>query len=612
MNNDPHNDPRANRIQRFLSGLLFGLFAATLFLLLFGAYCTFTHKKWAMSDYGVYVNMLWNTGRGDWFRCLVDKSYLSNHLSFSLAPVGLLFHAWDSPLLLMVVQWVAFCGGCLFIARACARHRLPPVMTAAALFFYAAWPFTQSVLLSSFHGVCMYLLLLPWLYYTCAFNRRWAFLPLILLLGLREDAFFYALPVLLYFAVRDRWTGGYAYAAAALLYGWLALFVLYPWINGVSLFARRGDEVSADAVGALFSSDGLRARAGSMLLIGLPFLPLIRRGVGRAALLAAVPVVFTMASGFARQHELRNHYPAIVMAGMVMGMTEALGTGWDRTRRRPWDRPETFAALLLGLTVAAHLHAGFLYFGRHYHARVGWPHASGRMILRAAKQIPKEGVLVVPFELGGVCANRADVLSWRNYKPAKHAMDLVFCRLDHLVGRRGKPYRDLLARDGFGVRYFDGHYVTMQKSWPASRNAEALDAAARYARTVPMARTLCHAGRNLMDRQGDGVRHWKPGKTKPPITVAFGKGIRLEPGSYRAILRFRSVPPAKGSDWGRFELFAGKANEPLTAAPIEASNDLDYREQTLTFAVGEAAAVEPRITAGWAPLWLLDVEFQPR
>lgn len=601
--------PRRVKGSVLFAAVLLAVFFIALFLLLFGAYCTFTHKKWALYDYGIYTNMIWNCGHGDWFRCLVDRSYLATHLSFSLALIGPLFLAWDSPLVLMVVQWVAFCGGCLCVYKACRRHRLPQVVTAAILCFMALWPFTQSVLLSSFHGVSMYLLLVPWLYYTCAFNRRWTPLPLLLLLGLREDAFIYALPVVMYFAIKDRWTAGYVYAGVALLYGLAASLLLFPWINGLSLFERRGGEVSAAAVLDIFSAEGLRARAWGMLWICLPFLVLIRRNMGRAILLAMVPVTVTMASGFARQYQLRNHYPAIVMAGMVIGMVEALGSSRSRQRCGWWDNPAVPAGLLVMLTIVAHAANGFLYFGKQYHRRVGVPHGTGPLILKAVGCIPKQGLLVVPFHLGGACANRPDILAWKHYDPDKHDMDLTFCRLDDIRGSLGTKYRKLLEEEVFGVRFFDGRYVLFQKGWPCDRNAEVAEAVDRAAMTLPLVRTFQHAGRNMTDRNGEGVRHWKPDRGRTPVTVAFGKSISLDPCRYRAVLEFRSVPPETDGAWGRFDLFEHGAETPLAGAEIEPSDSREYREQVLEFTLDETMRVEPRITGGLARLWLLTVEF---
>ena len=465
----------AGWIERGTSAVLFGLFLTGLVLLLFGAYCTFTHKKWAIYDYGVYTNMIYNSGRGDWFRFLVDRNYLNTHLSFSLAPLGLLFWIWDSPLVLMVTQWVAFCGGCLCVGLACLRHGFPRVVILAILTLYTLWPFTQSVLLSSFHGVSMYLLLLPWFYYVCSFSRRWTPLPLVLLLGLREDAFLYAIPILLYVAVRDRWTAGYIYAAAALAYGLVAIYGLYPWISGRPLAARR-PEVRDARLLAIFDWEGFRARRWGLLFVLLPLLPLVRRGVWRACVIAFLAVAIGVASGYQSQYQLLHHYPAAVMASLIVGMVATLGSGAARKATGPWHHPLVLSGLLLGVTLWAHHAHGFLAYGARFHPRVSYVDATGPRILRVARQIPKEGILVVPDGIGGAFGNRPDLLSWRQYKPEKHDVRLVFCEQRELKSGPEAPCRTFLDKGGFGIRYTDDLYVVLEKERPTPGSKSALRA----------------------------------------------------------------------------------------------------------------------------------------
>ena len=244
--------------------------------ILYGAYCGFTSGEFAFFDYGVYTNTAWNLGHGNGFTFLVDKSYLTTHLSFSLMLLGPLFHIWDHPFLLALAQWLMLIGGAILIWRAASRAGVAQARIAALLFLFVAHPFTQQVLLCSFHGVGFYYWLLPWFYYTLAYRRRWCWMPWILLLGLREDAFITLLPLLLYFAIRDRWRAGYVMAVLSLLYGISAIFILYPAINGISLFERRGTEI-AGLDGLVKGSNALAARLRSLWWIFLPLVPLAGR-----------------------------------------------------------------------------------------------------------------------------------------------------------------------------------------------------------------------------------------------------------------------------------------------------------------------------------------------
>jgi hypothetical protein len=56
-----------------------------------------TWGKFQLVDYGLYVNLIWNTAHGRPFRLLVDESYLTRHLSFTLALLAPFFWIWDHP-----------------------------------------------------------------------------------------------------------------------------------------------------------------------------------------------------------------------------------------------------------------------------------------------------------------------------------------------------------------------------------------------------------------------------------------------------------------------------------------------------------------------------------
>lgn len=123
------------------------------------AFFAFTSFKFTLTDYGRYVNTIWNCAHGHPFRLLTEYSYLNTHLSFTLALLAPAFLLWDHPFSLWVAQWLLTLIGLIIMWRAAVRHRIPGEITAAFLFFYIANPFTQCVLLSEFHGVNLYLLL---------------------------------------------------------------------------------------------------------------------------------------------------------------------------------------------------------------------------------------------------------------------------------------------------------------------------------------------------------------------------------------------------------------------------------------------------------------------
>ena len=220
--------------------------------LLYSAWCALTWSKFTLFAYGIYTNMIWNSGHADWFRVLVDDSYLCTHPSFSLALLGGLFYLWDNPFLLSLVQWIMMVSGALVLVWVLNKSKSPLWAAAGVIVFLAGYKYTQGLLLSEFHTVGAYMLLLPWLYYTCIYAKRMSWIPLLLILGVREDAFLFVSPMLLYFAIRERWKGGYILFSVALCYGILAITLLYPAINGYSLLARRSGDMSGMS-GAFFA-----------------------------------------------------------------------------------------------------------------------------------------------------------------------------------------------------------------------------------------------------------------------------------------------------------------------------------------------------------------------
>ncbi|MDA0990348.1 MAG: DUF2079 domain-containing protein [Verrucomicrobia bacterium] len=588
-------------MQRALTGLVWILACLTVLLLLIGLYSTCSWRPWAMSDYGVYSNAIWNCGFGHPFKVLLDRSYLTTHLSFTLALLGPCYRIWDHPLLLMVVQWLLYVAGWLLLWRAAVRHRLRRDVTAALLFFAAAYPLNQTAMLSSFHGVVLYLFLLPWLYYTLSFCKRMVWLPLALLLGLREDAFLFAVIPLLVVAYRDRWRAGWVYAGLALLYGVLALTVLFPLITGMTLLERRGGELGDAGVRILFDHEALMVRARSAFWILLPTVFFWRRG-GRALLVfVGVPFLITILSGDARQAALRNHYPAVVMASLTVGLLDTIA------RHRRFNSG-TAAVILVAVTIVGHAALGFLWFGGRHDPQFTRPHAQLPIILRAVKQIPREGALLCPFHLGGLCGNREDVISWREYKPERHHIDVVFGSLQAIGGRDRKTFADWLTSGTFGVVAREGDYVVMQRGFDPARNADILALADELSHSIQQARTFMHGGRN--DTTADGVvaRYWEGRPLKDLLYVAFGKAHQHPAGRFTAVLYYRALSPAKKStnDWGRFSVHELGHVEALAETPIPplVTDPDSWQPLVLTFSVGAETKLEPRVAGGVAPLWL--------
>lgn len=587
------------------NGILAALFLCAAGAILYSAWCAFTWGRFTLFDYGIYTNFIWNSGRGDLFRVIVDDSYLSTHLSFSLALLGPFYYLWNHPFLLSLLQWLMMVVGAFLLAAALRKSGAPVWAALAVMVFFAGYKYTQAVLLSEFHTVGAYLLLVPWLYYTCVYAKRWAALPLALILGVREDAFLFILPLLLYFAIKDHWKMGYVLAGTAILYGILSITVLYPAINGYGLLARRGGALKGVQIGFFEGEPGAR-RMQSLLWMLLPYLMFVGRRALPMLLFPAAAAAHCLLSGYPTQQSLGSHYGGPVMVCLAVGAAESIRLAWTsqqpRARRLiPWR-----LAGVIAVTMVFHAQAGFVALGGRNFEIYSRPMLEGRLALRVARTLPREGILLTENRWAGMCANRPDLLTWKEYDPDRYTVDLLFGRYGALMEENDGFWRREVEAGRYGVRYFDGHFMVLERGYDPAANARTLGHIDQGLRLVAF--TFYHGGVGRFDRKGLPVRYWEGDGSRGPINLSFGHYRTLEPGAYEAVLQFRAAPPERKvrDSWGWMSAHYRDASEaiaerelPPKPPPFEA-----VREERLTFVLDEQAEVEVRITGADAPLWL--------
>lgn len=454
-----------------LAGALYlAAFLATLNLI----YIRFMGTALGFHDLCVYTNTLWNTAHGRLFLYFMDQNYLQTHLSFTLALIAPLFHVWDSPLLLPMLQVAAVFGGSLILWRIAGRLRFPAPLTMTLMLLMVAYPYTQSSLLNGFHGVILYYTLVPFLYYCLAFHKNLAWLPVVLILGLREDGFLVAIPMTLYFAVKDRWKGGYILAAIALAYGVLALTVLFPWINHETLVARRGRELRIlDSLTGI-RWRGCKARGLALFWLFLPALGLFRRRWVPLLVFPSLALLEMMGSGRGASIRLMSHYSAFVFPSLVVGMVESI-----RQNRLAAPEAERPTHLLLALywiaaTLALHLYWGFSpprHMDRHrLSAEVfNHPTPAQRAIVQAADHVPRQGALLTEKKLMPFVANRAELLADSDDE-TNSPPTVAFFALPAPDARGDHRAIQLLSSANFGVIYAQYGYVVLQRGADPGRN----------------------------------------------------------------------------------------------------------------------------------------------
>ena len=583
--------------------LVFGLHV------LFSGLAAFSNLNYLFSDYGVYTNAIWNLAHGHGFRFLVDQSYLKTHLSYSLALLSPLFHLFDCPRVLIVAQWMFLVGGAVLLLRTCRRLEVPNVLAAAIIAWVVVHPYTQSVFLSEFHGVSAYYLLIPWLTHALLFHRRWAWLPLVMSLGLREDAGLY-LPVLL--AYLGWFTGrrtGYVLAAISLGYALLAVLVVYPAVNGVSVFETRSAEISAS-----WSAASLSLRLRESFWLVLPLLPVLwlnPKGWRALPAFAGWPWLITMLSGYPRQHGLQFHDAAVIMASLAAALPIALAGPpgrWVPSRVRP------AVVLLLTLTLTAHGARGFFLGGARndpVYTRRG-PH--GSMLLALAREVPREGLLLANQWLAVYFSLRPEVNTWRYWSPETQVPRLVVCSLAELYGPHTAFLREGLEDGSWGVRARHFPYYVLEQGARTEHHEELLHALA--AQRLAVSGMPGHHQENRLLAGHGLVRHWPGERAAYPSTVAHGMPRRLAAGTWDVVFAYRALPPVwpDKTETGWFSLHRPGQDKALASAPIALPPDpSDPRSshQALRIHLDQAEAIEARVTGACAELWLLHIDYVP-
>jgi uncharacterized membrane protein len=581
--------------------------------LLFAACAAFSWKNFLMSDYGVYTNALWNAAHGNGFAFLLDHDYLRTHLSFSLALAGVLFRVWDHPMLLLCVQWAFLAGGTAVLARMAMRLNVPRSVAWAVLFVFTACFFTQRVLLSEFHGVSAYLVLLPWLVYCVRFRRQRVFLPFMLLLGLREDAGLLLPLFFLYEARRARWRAGYGYALAAAVYAALAIGVLYPALHGESVAAMRMDEESAFDIWRTLDGAGVRSRLVSLAWAAAPAVAvgLCAGGGWRPLLLLPfVPLVLALGSGLPRQFELRFHYPAALLG--FLG--PALLLGWHAAaaqRRR--QRPVLCALALIGLTLAGHRLHGFLPGGAEADRVYRSIQADGRATLAAAARAPAAGVLLCDRRLAVFAANREAIMTWQYWTPAHGTPDAFFFHLDLLHRPAGSLILAALRAGTHGAQAIVFPYVIVARGAVGPLTETLMR---HYDDKTLAAGTMARGGgRNVWLPEHGLVRHWQPSPGQHGAIVAHGASAALDAGAYRAVFLLQGCgegrPAGPGAAGTTLSVHKRGETEALAALELDSvPPGPGFHAVALAFRLDAPERIEPRIAGGGAAFRALSVHFR--
>lgn len=601
---------------RLLTAAALAGFALFAFHVLYSAFCAFSWRNFLMMDYGAYTNFLYNLAHGDGFRFLVDHNYLKTHLSFSFVLLVPLVHLWDSPLLLLVVQWLFLMTGAALLWQIMRKGGTPAPLAAAIILAFAAWPLTQSVMLSEFHGVSAYYLLLPWLLCTLLYSKKWTLVPLVILLGLREDAGLVALPMLLYFAVRDRWKTGWLLATLSLAYVLFAIFALYPWLTGESLFGVRAGEFSATTIRDTFTMGRSVERLQALTWVLLPGLALcipFRRAWVPLLVFPSTALVQALGSAMERQHSLEFHYPAAPFAAAACAMAFVVATRAP-VRRRLFPAGllmRLSAAALLALAAGMHLQQGFFLKGGQRQDIYSRPNPQVKPLLELAGRLPKDGLLLCHQNLAPFFAQRRDIMVVHYHDLIRHQPEFIVTGIHEIQTPDFGPVVAALEAGVYGLYDIQSPFVVLQRGHPAYDNPRLL----RMIREHHMLPALMYSqGGVITHEDGHGlVRKWAGGPVSAPVPLAFGRFAPLPAGEYvaRFMVRAAATSPPPAAGYGRLAIHLDREPEPAASVPVAPRTDGAFAEQAVPFRLAEPADVEPRIYAGETALEAVSIRFEP-
>lgn len=584
---------------------------------LWSAYSAFSWGKFSLFDYGVNINTGWNLAHGNGFKVLENSSYLQTHLSFSLLLPALFFHFSEHPFILSAFQWLCSVAGAVLFFVAGKSLKLATLPVLAVIFYFVCFPFTQQVLLSEYHGVSLYFLLVPGLYLGLIRGKAWAWLPLVLILGTREDAFVFLLPLLLYFFLRHRSRMALAMLIVSLLYGFFALFVLYPHINGVSLMQRRSNELSAANILQL-DGDSLSRRLRALGWTYIPVLPFFFFGRRIIPLLAipSLALLSALLSGFARQQGLTIHYPAAVTVCMTVALFETLRSLPDLhiTKRMSWVSFMRMSILLL-LVVIFHLRGGFFWGGAFNRYPYKNPGPISKAVLAALANTPPQGLLLTNQHLAAFAAAREDLTVWSRWEKEGLEPMLILESMDHNTLERLAPFLPELRQGSWGVLHYDGTYFVLGKGASTERNATFLESL-RYLHTeFRLARSRTHHGETVWDPRFGLCRYWSGNGSRGLANLAYGLQIELPAGEHEILLEYHVRAPLKTvkGTWGRLEILDADSRSlllqqeiPHIASPVD-----ELSTMRVSFSLKKASKVEAILTGSDAELWLTRIAFLP-
>jgi len=423
-------------------------------------------------DLGIYDQAIWLMSRfHDPFITIRGLEFFGHHVNPALLAFVPFYWLGAGPKFLLVAQVASQASGAVAIyllARDRLRARWPAVALAGVLLLnptyeYLTWEY--------FHPDALAIGPLLFAYWAARARRwRWFAVAVVLAMACKEDVALAVAVMGVLIAVRGNPRIGLLTSALATIWFFVATRAIIPLANGIgpfydSFFGEFGSsagEVAKNVVTHPGKTIDVATRPDRLSYYRMMFAPVAFLPFGALpTLLIGAPMLgINVLSSFPYQQEIRYHYAALVLAGIMLATVEAIAF---------LGRTAPARAFLVGLVVATSL-ASTVAWGPSplsvkYRSGIWYLSADSRQGIkeRAVKLVPSRAPATVNYVFAPHMTHRDKIYEWpAPWKPANWGVrgenlddpaEVQWLVLDErVITATDRPLYDRLMDEEFTVR----------------------------------------------------------------------------------------------------------------------------------------------------------------
>lgn len=461
-------------------------------------------------DLGIISQVLWNTSHGRFFETslgtYLDTELVGNQLGNHVYPILLVlapvYRIWQDPRMLLVLQSLTL-GLAAIPLYWIVRRKLKSVWLQRLLIVsYLLYPAIGFMNLFDFHTIALSVPLVFVAYWALIEERDRVFwFAVVLTLATREEMVIPVATLGIYCLFTKEWRRkGIALLLLASLWALVCLAIIVPAFNEGRQFRYLylwshiwGNQQSGD-VGAFFAERGDLSSILSIdtlvylahLFLPLGFLSLLGPGL----LAVSLPsLLYLLLGSRPNLHRVGFQYPAILLPWFFLAAIQ--GLAWLERRAKAHRKTRlpqiSLLVLLTGTLLGSLIFSPVLFYWRNG-SFGSLPYQD--QIENTLKQIPPEAGVATSNAFGAHMAHRRRLLGIEWYDspmPEEHLqhvdyvlLDVVDCRVEQSSNPRqahADMILDLLGTRQFGVRYWSGRILLLERGLPLGPEVEEVEAA---------------------------------------------------------------------------------------------------------------------------------------